>query len=179
MFLAVSFLGVARAQDAATEERLNKIAGHLEDLIARQTVLEKRVESLAREVSALREEAARPAGNFANQEDLKRLADALKQVDQKRLDDYDKIREELKKLGKTVLSAPLPKRSPPELSADKPSGPEKGYEYVVQSGDTLSAIVQAYRDKNIKITTDQVLKANPGLVPARMRVGQKLFIPAP
>jgi len=33
----------------------------------------------------------------------------------------------------------------------------------VQKGDTLSTIVQAYRDKNIKVSKDQILKANPDL----------------
>lgn len=49
----------------------------------------------------------------------------------------------------------------------------------MKKGDTLSTIVQAYRDNNIKVTMDQILKANPGLKPERMRVGQKIFIPAP
>ena len=52
-------------------------------------------------------------------------------------------------------------------------------EYVVQSGDTLDAIAQAYREKNIKVTVAQILNANPGLKPERMKVGQTIFIPAP
>ena len=36
------------------------------------------------------------------------------------------------------------------------------FPYVIQSGDTLDAIVQAYKEKNIKVTVAQILKANPG-----------------
>src|SRR5437867_2592323 len=61
----------------------------------------------------------------------------------------------------------------------KATKPEKGFEYVVQSGDTLLAIVKAYREKNVKVTQDEILKANPGLVATRLKVGQKIWIPAP
>ena len=46
-------------------------------------------------------------------------------------------------------------------------------------GDTLSIIAKAYRDQGIKVTTDQILKANPGLDPKSLKVGQKILIPAP
>ena len=43
----------------------------------------------------------------------------------------------------------------------------------------LSIIVKAYRDQGIKVTADQILKANPGLDPKNLIVGKKIFIPAP
>jgi len=49
----------------------------------------------------------------------------------------------------------------------------------VARGDTLSTIVEAYREQNIKVTLDSILKANPGLKPERLQVGQKIIIPAP
>ena len=57
--------------------------------------------------------------------------------------------------------------------------PDQGYDYTVQTGDTLSVIVQAFRRRGIQVTADQILKANPGLNWSRMRVGQKILIPAP
>ena len=54
-----------------------------------------------------------------------------------------------------------------------------GYEYSIQRNDNLSIIAKAYRDQGIKVTTDQILKANPGLDPKNLKVGQKIFIPAP
>jgi LysM repeat protein len=52
-------------------------------------------------------------------------------------------------------------------------------EYQVQSGDSLSAIAKAYRDKGVKVTVPQILAANPGLKPETMKAGQKIIIPAP
>jgi hypothetical protein len=43
----------------------------------------------------------------------------------------------------------------------------------------LSAIAKAYRAQNIKVTADQILKANPGLDPKSLVVGKKIFSPAP
>ena len=50
---------------------------------------------------------------------------------------------------------------------------------MIKPGDTLDAIVQAYKEKNIKVTVAQILKANPGLKPERLLIGQKIYIPAP
>jgi RNA polymerase sigma-70 factor (ECF subfamily) len=54
----------------------------------------------------------------------------------------------------------------------------KGYEYTVQPGDTLSLIAESFRAKGLQIKVDQIVEANPDLVPTRLKVGQKLLIPA-
>jgi LysM repeat protein len=187
LFLAATAVSVTpplRAQDAATEERLNKLAGQIDDIRAAQDVFGKRLEALSKDIENLRSALDKPSGNYAAQEDLKRVFEAVKEVDHKRLEDYDKIRAELLKLGKT-LAAPLPATKKPAVTTggdappEKPTTPDKGFEYVVQKGDTLSLIVKAYRDKNITVSMDQILKANPGLKPEKLRPGQKIFIPAP
>jgi len=189
-FLLLFALGAApvlRGQDAATEERLNKLSGQIEDLIAGQKAQQKHIADLAKELENVREQAAKPTGNYASQEDLKHLAEALKEVDRKRLDDYDKIQVALSKLGKTLqgpASSRKPVSSPPgepaagDKQQDKTPSVEKGIEYVIQPGDTLSAVVQACKEKKVKVTVDQILKANPGLKPEKLRAGQKIFIPA-
>ncbi len=174
-----------RSQDAATEERLNKLSGQIEDLIAAHKDQKQRLAALAREMESVREQSSKPNANYAAAEDLRHLAEAVKEVDRKRLDDYEKIHAELLKLGKTISApSPVPKKKDPPPTSDAPATekggpPQKGFDYTIQSKDTLSAIVQAYREKNIKVTTDQILKANPGLDANRLRVGQKIFIPAP
>jgi septal ring factor EnvC (AmiA/AmiB activator) len=179
-----------RADDAATEERLNQLSGKIEDLIASQETQRKQLADLRREIESLREQASKPTGNFAAQEDLKRVADAVKEVDRKRLEDYEKIRTTIKELGTTLAVQPLKtKKSDSGVmeiaqtdkhpKSEKTEKSEKGFEYTIKSGDTLSGIVTAYREQNIKVTKDQILTANPGLVPEKMRLGQKIWIPAP
>jgi LysM repeat protein len=182
--MAAYAVPIVRAQDAATEERLNKLAGQIEDIRAAQDVFGKRIEALSRDIENLRSALDKPSGNYAAQEDVKQLAEAVKEVDRKRLDDYEKIRAELLKLGKT-LAAPLPATKKPTATSagdnppEKLATPDKGFEYVVKKGDTLSLIVKAYRDNNINVSMDQILKANPGLKPEKLHPGQKIFIPAP
>ncbi len=180
---ALLCIPAARGQDAATEERLNRVSGQIEDLIAGQKAQQKQISELMREVEALREASAKPTGNFAAQEDVKHLADAIKEVDRKRLDDSEKTRAELLNLRK-VLETPVVVKRP--AASDKPkdrekegASSEKGFDYVIKSGDTLSVIVQAYAKENIKVTTEQIVKANPGLNPNKLRPGQKIWIPAP
>jgi LysM repeat protein len=174
-----------RAQDAATQERLDKLSGRIEDLTAAQEALKKQMSELTRELESVREQSGKPNASYARQEDLNRLLEEIKAVDRKRMDDAEKVRTELLKLRK-VLEAPLAPQKPKAASVpkekpapEKPAGDEKAFPYVIQSGDTLDAIVQAYKEKNIKITAAQILKANPGLKAERLRVGQKIFIPVP
>ena len=91
--------------------------------------------------------------------------------------------KEIEKLGKASHGprAEKPKDKPRTETPEKPvsaGGGEKGFEHVIQSGDTISTIALAYREKGIKITSDQILKANPGLKANSLKVGQKIFIPA-
>jgi len=178
-----------RADDAATEERLNQLSGKIEDLIAGQEAQRKQLAELRREIESLREQASKPTGNFAAQEDLKRVADVVKEVDRKRLEDYEKIRTTIKELGTTLAAQPQrTKKSDSGVmeiaqadkhpKSEKTEKSEKGFEYTIKSGDTLSGIVAAYRGQNIKVTKDQIIAANPGLVPEKMRLEQKIWIPA-
>jgi septal ring factor EnvC (AmiA/AmiB activator) len=199
LLAALLLCGISKVQadDAATEERLNQLSGKIEDLIASQETQRKQLAELRREIDSLREQASKPTGNFAAQEDLKHLADTVKEVDRKRLEDYEKIRTTIKDLGKTlVASSPstststqktkksdsgtmeLAKADKPAKS-DKSEKSDKGFEHTVKSGDTLSGIIAAYREQNIKVSKDQIMGANPGLVPEKMRLGQKIWIPAP
>lgn len=190
----ISFLLVAlalwsgpavRAQDAATQERLDKLSGRIDDLIASQESFKKQLDVLAKELESVREQSGKPNASYARQEDLNRLGEAVKAVDRKRLDDAEKIHTELLKLRK-VLEAPLSssKKSPATTPKDNPvranpTASDKGFEYTIKSGDTIEAVAQAYRDQNIKVTAPQILNANPGLKAERLKVGQTIFIPAP
>jgi LysM repeat protein len=187
--LALCAAPAVQAQDAATQERLDKLAGRIDDLTAAQEAMRKQMSELSRELESVREQSTKPNASYAHQEDLTRMAEAVKEavkeVDRKRMDDAEKIHTELLRLRK-ALEAPLPpvKSKPASTSRDKPApekpaGDEKVIQYTIQSGDTLSAIVQACKEKNVKVTAAQILKANPGLKAERLIVGTKIFIPAP
>jgi LysM repeat protein len=176
-FLAVvcAIPGALRAQNAAIEERLNQLIAKVEIVTESQQQQLKRIEALERELRSLQQQS-RPGASYASQEDLNQLAAKLQEIDRKRQDDNKEIVAEIKRLAST-LTAGSQRMSATPASADAVSG--TGYDYVVQSGDTLTLIVAAYAEKNIKVTVDQILKANPGLKPERLRIGQKIFIPAP
>lgn len=174
------------AQDAATEERLNKLTAQIQDLIEAQGAQSKRIEALAKEVQVIQQESQnKPVTDYAAQSDVKELAAKLREVDRKRQEDNERILDELKKLGRnlTTGSGKKPAAQPPKISDEGASGSPnvsgKVFEYKIQNGDTLGAIVKAYAEKNIKVTIKQILDANPGLKPEKMYVGQKIFIPAP
>jgi len=173
----------ARAQDAATEERINQLNGKIEDLIAGQEAQKKLISELRKEIENLREEQNKPSTAYATHDDVKRLAETVKQVDQKRIDDNDKVQAALLKLSKTFATPPPKPIHAQTSTTSEPDPPskhdEKGFEYTIKSGDNLSTIVKLYKEQNIKITTDQIMKANPGLQPDKLKIGQKIFIPAP
>ena len=179
---------IARAQDASTQQQMDEINGRLQNILEAQSAQGKRIEALEKEISELRDKASQPppATDTASAADLKKLADQVQEIDRKRQEDRELILKEIEKLGKVSGSPAVSHKPSPVVStpaADNPAlagtGPQKGYDYTIQRGDTLLAIAKAYRDQGIKVTTDQILKANPGLDPKSLIVGKKIFIPAP
>lgn len=190
-FLILSFPAVAaRAQDSATEQQIDKLSGQIQDVLAAQAAQEKRIEALEKEISDLHGQVNQPSDTAANQDDLKKLATQVQEIDKKRQEDNERVLKELEHLEKS-LGASSSHKSSPDISPDTSptqlkshstttaGGPQNGYDYTIRKGDTILAIVKAYRDQGVKVTTDQILKANPGLDPKSLKVGQKIFIPTP
>ena len=180
IFLCCTLLALAiasvPAQDAAVEERLNKLHGQIEDILAAQSQIQKQMSELARELAGVREQIASANGNLATQEDVRRLTEKLKEVDRKRAEDNELITRMIEKLGRAA-PAPAPRARPVVDDTPPANGPQKGFEHVIQKGDSLSLIVQAYKDKGVKTSTTEILKANPGLNANKLIVGHKIFIP--
>ena len=181
-FLVLSFsVAAARAQDDATQQQINKLNGQIQDLLDAQAVQTKRITALEKEISELRDKSN---GSGANPDDLQKLADQVQEIDKKRQADRELILKEIGKLSKVGGSSPG-RKSTPGVTTNTPTGgsttggKDSGYEYKVAEHDTLLIIAKAYRDQGIKVTSDQILKANPGLDPKNLKVGQKVFIPAP
>jgi phage tail protein X len=187
IFILSFSLAAARAQDDGTQQQINKLSGQLQDALDAQAVQAKRITALEKEISELRDKSSQPAAttDTANADDLKKLADQVREIDKKRQADRELILKEIEKLGKAssetashkspVSTAPVSTDNSTANTSDK----QNGYWQVVGSGDTISTIVKAYRAKGIKVTTEQILKANPGLDANKLYVGKKIFIPAP
>jgi LysM repeat protein len=177
--------GVSRAQDAATQQQIDKLSGQIQDLLDAQAAQAKRIDALAKRISDLGDKLNQPdANNFASADDLKKLAAQVQEIDKKRQDDNDLILKQLEKLAKVSggtgshhTSAPAISTTTADNSSLATSGPQKGYDYTIASGDTISAIAKAYRAQGVKVTSDQILKANPGLNANSLIVGKKIFIP--
>ena len=181
-------IAAARAQDDATQQQINELNGRIQNLQETLDVQKTRISALEKEISDLRDKASQPGttADTANADDLKKLADQIQEIDKKRQADKELILKEIEKLGKVSGGSSTSHKAPPTISTTTtenptpgPTGPQKGYDYTIQRGDTVLAIAKSYREQGIKVTTDQILKANPGLDPKNLIVGKKIFIPAP
>lgn len=179
LFAALTAAPVS-GQDA-TQQQIDKISGQIQDLLDAQALQTKRLDALEKSVSDLRDKVNAPqVSDSASRDDLKQLAEQVQEIDKKRQADRDLILKELEKLGK-ISGAPSRKSAPVATSSDESPTPvpQKGYEYKVQAGNTISAIAKAYQDQGVKVTAGDILKANPKVDPTKLYVGQKIFIPDP
>ena len=171
------------AQDAATQAQIDKLSGQIQDMLSAQERQTKQIAELEKSISDLRDKLNTPAANpdNASREDLKDLAEKVQEIDRKRQADRDLILKEIDKLGRVTAGTGVKSKSKPAPVADDtaPATPQKGYEYVVKSGDTISAIAKAYSDQGVKVSVSDILKANPGLDANKLYVGKKVFIPDP
>lgn len=197
----------SRAQDAAAgaareeaEARYTRMNTRVQDLEETLQAYQKRYMALNEEVHNLREDLDRVKNkneSAATQESLKRLAEKIEEVDRKRQEDNKLVLAQFDKLGKTMLSRPLVVDKPPQTptgvksppatgsganagaGAPGPTVAENGYEYVIKKNDTLDRIVRDLKANNIKVSQPQIEAANPGVNWNKLKIGQKIFIPAP
>ena len=184
LFIFVFTASLARAQDAATQQQIDKLYGQMQDLIEAQAAQTKRIEALEKQVSDLGDKLNQPAANGgADADDLKKLAAQVQEIDKKRQADNDLILKQIEKLGKVSGGSTSTHRPSPTVSTNNldstASVPQKGYDYTIAANDTVSAIAKAYRAQGVKVTASQILAANPGLDPKNLIVGKKIFIPDP
>jgi LysM repeat protein len=181
LFILAFTICAARGQDAATQEQIGKLSGQIQDLQEAREAQNKQISALEKEISELRDKLNQPAANdSASADDLKKLAAQVQEIDKKRQADNEQILKAIEKLGKAGGGST---RKAPVISNDTPTPApgtkEKGHDYEIHPGDTLSAIAKAYRDAGVKVTTTQIIAANPGLNPNALIAGKKIFIPDP
>lgn len=182
---------LARGQDAATQQQLDKLSGQIQDITSALDVQNKRIDALEQKVNDLQDKLNQPGGNnFAGADDLKKLADQVQQIDQKRQSDNDQILKELERLEKSLNGSPghssdtgttgtTTSSTPTTTPGPSPYATVPHYEYKIKAGDTIGAIAKAYTAQGIKVTTSEILKANPGLKPGNLKVDQVIIIPQP
>ena len=194
---------IAERQEA--EERQKRMTAEIEDLKSTIQSYGRRIEALREEVGRLSEELDKVKGgpkDVATQDQIKTLAKKIEEVDRKRIADNEKAAAEfearnkviLDKLGELAKSITVrPQRTGGDSSPWKPAetgkqasspnnapaGTETGYEYTIREGDTLSGIISKLAKQNIKVTLKQMKAANPKINWDALRVGSKIFIPAP
>lgn len=92
-----------------------------------------------------------------------------------------KSAESEKKSDKNDAATKTTKSAPAKTDAKQDAAPaeqkQKGYEHVVEKGQTLSMIAKAYQDQGVKVTVPEIMKANKLKSETKLSVGQKLFIP--
>lgn len=157
---AASATTYALAQQAQT---LRDIQYTLQALSAKVEVIEQQQSALASRIATLER-----GGNAASKDELAALRA-----------DFNALKAEQGKLRGEIVSDLTGKI---KTIADKQraaieqqqAAQKTGYTHVVESGQTLSAIAQAY-----KVNVKSIMKANKIKDPTRIRVGQELFIPDP
>lgn len=185
LILTVVLAGMAlpgRAQDVAVlEERVKRLTGYVQDLQEKNDSQQKQIAALVKELAALRESQQNqpaPTTSAASQSDLRELAKKVQEIEEKRKADRAFLEKEFERLAKVASARPAASSSKP---ADTNSDlPRDAREHTIAPGDTLLAIALAYsKDTGRKVTTDLILKANPGLKPERLIPGDKIIIPIP
>ncbi len=179
---------LVRAQDTATQQQIDKLTGSIQDI--QETLLRQnqRLDVIEKEISDLREKVNAPVTqkDFAERDDLRKLAEQVQEIDRKRQDDRELILKQIEAIGKAAAMAPLPTTThskpakPAAATPDDtatPATPVNGYEYLVKQGDTLGLIAKAYREKGVKVTKAQIIAANPKMNPEVLIPGKKIFIP--
>lgn len=181
IFLLAFTVCAARGQDAATQEQIGKLSGQVQDLLEAREAQIKQNAALQKELSELRDKLNQPVANdSASAEDLRKLAAQVQEIDKKRQADNEQILKAIEKMAKSGATSA---RKPPAVANDPPAPApgtkQKGYDYEIHAGDTVSSIAKAYRDQGVKVSVEQILAANPGLDPKSLYVGKKIFIPDP
>jgi septal ring factor EnvC (AmiA/AmiB activator) len=101
LFIFVFTASLARSQDEATTQQLEKLTGQIQDLLDAQAAQGKRLDALEKQIADLGDKLNQPAANdSASAEDLKKLAAQVQEIDKKRQDDNTLILSQLEKLAK-------------------------------------------------------------------------------
>ncbi|MCF7849796.1 MAG: LysM peptidoglycan-binding domain-containing protein [Kiritimatiellales bacterium] len=141
-----------QATSQVMEERMRRVEGRSEAAEMENARLAKEIEQLRADLRT----------QYAS---LSKIASSMQTLEQKQARDKQDIINQISGRLETLLKKQAAAAPPPRASRGS------GYEHTVSSGETLSAIAQAYG------TTITAIKRVNKLSSDNIRIGQKLFIP--
>ena len=185
LFFAVLLVcPVAFTQDSATalaereeaRERYKRMSAKIEDLENTIQTYNQQFQKMEAEIQRLRGDVARlREGSGANND----LIEQIKAVDRARIADQKNVAEKFAELKRELVGTlTKPPKSSSPAPAPTPQVTEKGFEYAIRDGDTLSKLVPALNKQGVKVTQKQIEQANPKVNWSALRIGQKIFIPS-
>ena len=139
---------------------------------SRLDTLEMQIQNLQAQVNAI----PRGTPNAATRDEvdvLRKDVAALRQEMTEIRREYQQLNKKIDELIDIAKKGGGGGRTPPPTNTSTSGETQRGYEHVVEQGQTLSDIALAY-----KVKVDAILKANPNVEPTKLKIGQKLFIPA-
>ena len=170
-------------------EQFRRLRGEIEEIKGAHALQQEQTEKLKTKIKNLTEKnielTRRLSGKFTTAEDLKALQVALKKLDANRIKDRDELTTAIGKLGKLIEKVANQKSTEPVEPTHRTVAQDFKYnEHKVETGQFLSTIIVAFNREYKKVgqgsvTQSHVLKANPGLDPNKLRVGQTIKIPLP
>ncbi len=194
----------AIAERDAAEERYKRLSSAVDDLWNAKGEQDRRLAALTEEIRNLRAESSRTdTSKYVTRDELNKLVKTVEEIERKReadkkliLEQFEELKRDLKSDLRKMLSAPPPSTSPkstkqsktessnekaPGKSAETSSANQEGVWYTVEPRNTLSLIVAehnaVFNKQGKKTSLKLVEDANPGLKPASIKAGQKIFIP--
>jgi len=159
------------AEEDAREERLKilRAADQMEMLQRNSEAANAKVTKLEATVEKLEQ------NNKQLTAQVKALQEAMLSLKETQAKQQKTLLEEVRKLLGNKTSPPASAGTTKETPEEKKDG--KWYVHVVEQGQTLSAIAQAYRDNGVEVSVEDIRKANDIKQDNLIRVGQKLYIP--
>ncbi len=164
------------------EERYTRMQAQWEDMQLENLSLRRRIESLEKDLRLLKRDTHRHGGDEVSPNDLtslsKELTDRIKTVDEKRASDSQTILSKIQQIldmVRKIEDRPATLPSPSETEKILAHGV---HEHTVEPGETISTIAEAYRrEAGLKVSINDILTANPGIEPKKIRPGDVILIP--
>ncbi len=168
-----------------------RLRSTVEDLQESVVLLQEQNRKLQQDLSQIRQDVVDQGLKMVTAQSLeewsRKFTEELEKLDARRIEDNQKLLDQLKLMAKQLADLPAPD---PGLVVDgQPAGPEPGeesaepeigdyYEVTIQKGYTLASIAKTYQEQGLSVSVKDILGANPGINPRTLRIGQVIRIPA-